>query len=892
MTVTHVLADPYLFNSEDFAARLASSPRPLQVYKDTLSQGDEYLQQRFSMGASPHTLVHQRAWLLDQVLMRAWYENTLDDCDLALIAVGGYGRGELLPGSDIDITIVVKQTLDDSTRQSLEAFLTFLWDIGMEVGHSVRTLDQCVSEAKADITIATSLMEARWLAGDQSMFREMMELTGPDRIWPNREFFKAKLGEQARRHHKFDDTAYNLEPNIKEGPGGLRDIQMVGWVAKRYFGATTLRELVGHGFLTEDEFLTLDAGQNFLWRIRFALHNATGRREDRLLFEHQRRLGRMFGYSDEDEQQQLGVERFMKAYYLTVMELSRLNEMLLQLFQEAILYPDAGTIKPLNKRFQVRTGFIEVCHDNIFERYPFALLEIFLLIQQHPKIRGVRASTIRLIRNHRQLIDDAFRADLRNRSLFMEIIRQPRRLGHELERMHRYGVLGCYLPQFAAVTGLMQFDLFHIYTVDEHTLKVVHYLRRLSSPKQTKKHPYSAAIMQQLPKPELLYLGGLFHDIGKGQGGHHERIGAVEALRFCRRHSLSLYDSKLVAWLVKNHLIMSSVSQRQDISDPEVINRFAQTVGDRTHLDYIYLLTLCDIRGTNPDLWNSWKDSLLTELHRNTYRALRRGLGNPIDAQELIAETKGEALAMLCTKPLDKQDILNLWKQFGDEYFLRHQADEIAWQTESIVSASEDDLPLVLIRTRTQRGSSEIFTYSRDLDYLFSATTITLDQLGLTILDARIITTGYDHTLSTYMVLDAATNKVIEGDDRADEIIARLRAQIFSQDTLTMSVNRAPSRKLKSFPVPPTVNFTTDTGSDRTMMEVTSMDQPGFLAMVGLAMRNCEVRIQNARIATIGERADDVFYITDMDHQPIPDAHKLACLRESIIQALKPDTLP
>ncbi len=889
MALSQVQADPYLFDSEDFERALAASTRPLQVYKDVLRKGDEYLQQRFSMGAAPHTLVHLRAWLLDQVLMRAWYENGLDDRDLTLIAVGGYGRGELLPGSDIDIAIIATQMPDTDTCQALETFLTFLWDIGLEVGHSVRTLDECVSEASTDITIATSLMEARWLAGDQAVCRKMLEMTGPDRIWPNREFFETKLAEQAQRHHKFDDTAYNLEPNIKEGPGGLRDIQMVGWVAKRYFGATTLRELVEHGFLTEDEFLTLDAGQNFLWRIRFALHSTTGRREDRLLFEHQRRLAMMFGYSDEDEQQQLGVERFMKAYYLTVMELTRLNEMLLQLFQEAILYADVGSIKPLNKRFQVRIGFIEVTHDGIFERYPFALLEIFLLLQQHPEIRGVRASTIRLIRDHRHLIDEDFRRDLRNRSLFMEIIRQPRRLGHELERMHLYGVLECYLPQFAAVTGLMQFDLFHVYTVDEHTLRVVHNMRRLSAPEHADKHPYSARIMQQLPKPELLYLAGLFHDIGKGRGGNHEREGAAEALRFCRRHSLSLYDSRLVSWLVKNHLIMSRVSQREDIADPEVINRFARAVGDRTHLDYLYLLTLCDIRGTNPELWNSWKDSLLTELHRNTYRALRRGLENPIDARELIDETKGEALAMLCTKPLGKQDILSLWRQFGDEYFLRHQADEIAWQTEAIVSAGEADLPLVLMRPISQRGSSEIFTYSRDLDYLFAATAISLDQLGLTILDARIITTGDEHALSTYMVLDANTNKPIEDSERLEDIVSRLRRQIFSQDTLAMSISRAPSRKLKHFSIPPAVSFATDEANNRTMMEVTSMDQPGFLAMVGLAMHACEVRVQNARIATIGERADDIFYITDLDDQAVRDAHKLDCLREAIIDALKPD---
>jgi [protein-PII] uridylyltransferase len=886
--VTLGLHDPALFNLPAFAASLAGNDTPLAAFKQALGQGQNYIKRRFTLGASVKALVYQRAWLTDQLLIQAWRMLGLPERGAALVAVGGYGRGELHPNSDIDIAILVAAEIDPELKKRIGAYIAFLWDIGLEVGHSVRTVAQCQEAAVDDVTVATNLIEARWLLGEQALFAAMVEATGPAHIWPSPRFFEAKVKEQDSRYRKYHDTAHNLEPNIKESPGGLRDIQMIGWVAKRHFGVATLHELVGHGFLTEAEYNLLDSCQTLLWRIRFVLHNLTGRREDRLLFDYQRSVARQFGF-DDNQSAQLGVERFMKLYYRTVMELGRLNEMLIQLFQEAILEQGhPAEIRPLNKRFQIRNDYIEVCDENVFKNYPFALLEVFLLLQQNPEVKGVRASTVRLIRDHRYLIDEPFRNDIKTRSLFLEIIRQPRRLGHELQRMHRYGVLAAYLPVFGAVEGLMQFDLFHVYTVDIHTLFVVQNMRRFSNPHSKEALPTCYRLMTQLPKPEILYLSGLFHDLAKGRGVDHSQLGSKFATDFCFQLGLSQYDSKLVSWLVKCHLLMSTTATRKDISDPLTINAFARLVGNRVRLDYLYLLTAADIQATSPKLWNPWKEALLNSLYDSTLRALRRGVGNPIDKAEWIAETKGEALAMLFNTEVKKDDIVATWRELGDDYFLRYWPDEILWHTQAIASAKAEDLPLILLREQTLRGGTEIFVYAPDQDHIFAATTRTLDQLGLTILDARIITAGNGYTLDTYIVLEANSNEPVSSKERAEEIVETLRLHLARKDIPQLPVNRYMPRQLKQFTLQTEVSFTDDAANNRTSMEVVAADRPGILSRIAYAMKSCGVRLQNAKIATFGERVEDIFYITDKDNQPIHYPQTLECLRREIIEALSP----
>ena len=851
-------------------------------FRQALERGNRYLNERFEAGTPVREVINKRAWLIDQLLTCAWRRHIATE-PMALVAVGGYGRGDLLPGSDVDLMLLIKPRTQKRLKSGIETFLAFLWDIGLEVGHSVRTVKECVREARSDVTIATNLQEARLIAGDAALFNSMTEMTGPKKIWPARKFFAAKWEEQAARHHKFHGSENNLEPNIKEGPGGLRDIQTVGWVAKRHFGAERLRDLVKHDFLSRNEYERLNRGHNFLWRVRYALHLVSGRREDRLLFDHQKNVAAKFGYASDDNS---GVEQFMKTYYRTVKEISRLNEMLLQHFQEEIIYARRREkLRPLNKRFQVRNDFIEVKNRQVFKKYPLALLEIFLLLQQNQDIRGVRASTIRLIRESLHLVDADFRKDIKSQSLFLEIIRQPRRVGHELRRMHKYGVLGAYMPEFARVEGLMQFDLFHIYTVDEHILFVIRNMRHFGLDEYRDKFPLCRQVLEQVPKQELLYFAGMFHDMAKGRRGDHSTLGAGDALAFCQRHHLGEYDAKLVAWLVEHHLLMSKTAQREDINDPEVINGFARKVGDAIHLNYLYLLTVADINGTNPALWNSWKDALIADLYNKTLSALRRGLENPVNKGELIAETKAGGLAIIRDAKGGAGETETIWSYFSDDYFLQYSAAEIAWHTRAIMKNRDDRRPMILLREETGRGASAVFIYMHDHDNIFSRISRTLDLLDLNVVDARVMSSNHGYTLDTFSVLEKS-GATVKNRARKKEIINALRQNLLSLDKPIRRTERLRSRRLQHFSIPVRVDFSIDDKNKRNIMEVSARDRPGFLSAVGMALEHCGTRLQAAKIATYGERVEDLFYITDRNNQVITDNAKLKCLTDTITMSL------
>jgi [protein-PII] uridylyltransferase len=878
------LLDSELFNAQTFDAALQSDQPALDVFRDTLKAANQVLVDRFYAGRAATELVYARANLVDALLTRAWALSLPTQAnDIALLAVGGYGRGELHPGSDIDVLILLKDS-DEPYRDGISTFLTYLWDIGLEIGHSVRTVAECLQEATKDITVATNIQEARLLIGNEALFEEQRRLCAADQIWPGPEFFKAKLEEQIRRHHKYNETGYNLEPNIKESPGGLRDIQMIGWVAKRHYGVDTLQELVVKGFLTREEYQLLREGQAFLWRVRFGVHVLAGRREDRLLFDHQRTLARQFGYRDNP--QRLAVEQFMKQYYRTVMELSRLNEMLLQLFQEEILYSDdSGEPVKINKRFQARKGFLEVRHDKIFKHYPFALLEIFLLLEQHPELKGVRANTIRQIRQDRDLIDASFREDLRNRSLFMEIMRQTIGVTHELRRMNRYGILAAYLPEFGRIVGQMQHDLFHVYTVDEHSLMVIRNLRRFTVPAFAHEFPFCSELIKTIPKQELLLITGLYHDIAKGRGGDHSVLGAFDAEAFCRRHGLSDYDTKLVVWLVRNHLVMSTTAQRKDISDPEVVHEFACQVGNKTRLDYLYLLTIADIRATSDKVWNSWKGVLLKELYDATRQAFRRGLQNPVVQSEHIEDTRHQASALLEPGSFDTQAINDLWQKLGDEYFLRFLPEEIVWHTEAILARQDSNQPVVLMRDMPKRGGTELFIYTQTYDTLFLQATSLLERNNVTIMDARIFKTSDGYSLDSFLIASHDYQPLGET-SQSVHLLEELEKNIGDPSAPIPEVSRQLPRQIKQFKFPTQVEFEQIETHHRTVMHVKALDRPGLLSRIAQALHHCEIHLSNARIATFGERAEDIFYITDKTEQAIHDAAQLDCLAQTITQYL------
>ena len=851
------------------------------IFRQVLDHGTELLKDRFVADEAIEDLVRDRARLVDITLRAAWvcHAGKFAD-DLALIAVGGYGRGELHPSSDIDIMVLLPKSDSADWQPDIEKFLTFLWDIGLEVGHSVRSIDDCQRESLADISVATTLFEARLLAGPESLFAGMRRALAPDRLWSSQDFFEAKVKEQIDRHHRYFDTAYNLEPNVKASPGGLRDIQTIGWVAKRHFGTDTLDELVAHGFLTRDELRKLKAGQSFLWKVRFGLHVLTGRREDRLLFDYQIKLAKLFGY--EDASFTLAVEQLMQKYYRTVMDVSLLNEMLLQLFREAIL-TQSGSPLALNPRFQIRNDYLEVTHPDVFARYPSALLELFVLLQQHPELRGVRAETIRLIGSHVNLIDEEFRQNPRHHRLFIEILCAPVGVTHELRRMNLYGVLGRYIPAFGRVVGRMQYDLFHAYTVDAHTLFVVSNLRRLAMPKFNDEFPALSQIMQSLPRQEIAYLAALFHDIAKGRGGDHSELGAVDAEAFCLEQGLGRYEARLVAWLVKNHLILSITAQKKDISDPDIIHDFARHVGDQAHLDYLYVLTVSDVRGTNPKLWNAWKGRLFEEFYERTKRALRRGLETPVDQEELIRETQEQARARMAGLPA--QHVSKVWAQWTDAYFLRYSPEEIAWHTALLADRDlHDDTPLVAIRQLTDRGGTAVLTYTPWRLHSFARTTAVLDQMGLNVVDARLISSANGFSLETYAVLEDS-GAVIADTDRIREIQLNLGRNLKQPEESPATVTRRAPRQVRMFSTPTQVNFTLDTRNDRTILELVAADRPGLLSEVGKVFKTEHVTINGAKIMTVGERAEDVFYITDTEGRLLQEE---ACRRvqDSLVRAL------
>ncbi len=863
---------------------LAESRDDAESCHKLLDQAQQELRARFFEEEPVDGLVRARARFTD-VLLRTLWSQRLDSelaAQLALVAVGGYGRGELHPYSEVDLLVLVPAPLADADRARVERLVSFLWDIGLEVGHSVRTVPECAEESAADVGVMTTLLESRRLAGSAELVAAMRAALAPERVWPVREFFEAKVREQQERRLKANDTAYNLEPNVKTGPGGLRDIQTIAWVAKRHFGAESLDELVTHGFLTPSELRRLKQAQAFLWKVRFGLHVLAGRHEDRLLFDYQIRLAQSFGY--EDASYTLAVEQLMQRYYRTIIDVTLLNELLLQLFREAILTDDQPP-QPLNPRFQVRNDYLEAISEDLFARVPSALLELFVLLQQNPQIRGARAGTIRAVVRNLWLIDEEFRQNPRNHRLFLEILRAPRGVTHELRRMNDYGVLGRYIPAFGRIIGRMQYDLFHAYTVDAHTLFVVSNLRRLAMGEFDHELPLVSPIMQQLPKPELAYLGALFHDIAKGRGGDHSDLGAVDAEAFCLEQGISRYDARLVAWLVKNHLLFSMTAQKQDIGDPQVVRQFAHQVGDEMHLDYLYVLTCADVRGTNPKLWNSWKASLFQEFHERVKRALRRGLETPVDQDELVQEIQESARTLLRAAGLPPSAIERTWGRLPTAYFLRHTPEEIARHTRVLAAGAADaDEGLVSVEPQSERGATAVMIYAPHRRHGFARATAVLDQLALNILDARITPVGNGFSLDSYHVLEDDGSPITDPERRA-EIEQTLWASLQRPDEAPLAVSRRATRHMRVFKTPTQIAINVDERNRRSVLELTAGDRPGLLCDVGKVLWEERVDLHAARISTLGERAEDVFYLTDRAQQPL-DAVAAERLRARLVEAL------
>ncbi|AFI83964.1 bifunctional uridylyltransferase/uridylyl-removing protein [Methylophaga nitratireducenticrescens] len=845
--------------------------------RDILAKASQHLKKCFFEDqADIDWLVHQQAHFVDEVLQLLWQKHLATEATLSLIAVGGYGRGELHPHSDIDLLVLLNDSIAETPPPALSTFLTQLWDIGLEIGHSVRTISECRQLAEDDITIATNLLEARFLFGNQALFEQLQQLTVSTKTWDNQLFYERKKQEQIQRHHKYNDTGNNLEPNLKESPGGLRDIHVITWVAQQHFDVRNLQGLKSKGFLAESEFEILQQSRRFLWRVRFVLHHLAGRKQEKMMIDHQRELAKQLGYVETDSR--MAVEHFMKDYYRTVRAVSQMNALLLQLFEENIILADEPRdIEPINRRFQSHNGYLETINSGIFAYYPYALLEVFLILQQHPHIKGIRASTIRQIHAHLHLIDSRFRADIKNRSLFMEIIRQQKGITHEFRRMNQLGVLGAYLPEFGRIVGQMQHDLFHAYTVDEHTLFLLRNLRRFSCPEFNDEFPLCSEVFYQLPKPELLYIAGIYHDIAKGRGGDHSVLGVLDAEQFCTRHNLSDYDTSMVTFLVRHHLAMSSTAQKKDLEDPEVIQDFAALVGSVNRLNYLYLLTVADIRATNNNLWNGWRDSLLKQLYHNTHQWLEHTEAQAKSTQEKSHKKYQLALEKLTKMGWPPQDITTLWHTYDLDYFLRHSVEEIVWQTNGRLENPEQE-PLILVRPHSDRHTLELFIYAQNRQALFAAMTASLEQLQLNILDAKININGDDSALNTFIINGAQ--------QRYEDIINAVSKQLANEELISGYKPQLIPRTTKLFKTEPVIKFTTNIQQNHTVMELYTHDRPGLLSAVAQVFLSHQIQVINAKMVTLGDQVEDVFFITNLHDQSLNDSEQsnlLTDLKEQLL---------
>lgn len=814
-------------------------------------------------------LVAARAQFVDLILIKLWVQHQLDEHQISLLAVGGYGRGELHPQSDVDILLLTQPSIEKELEERISAFITQLWDVKLDIGQSVRDVKECIKQGSGDVTVATNLLETRFICGCEHLNEQLQPLLHEDSFWQSEQFLIAKRDEQNHRHQQYHGAAYTLEPNLKANPGGLRDIQTIAWVAKRHFSADSLEELVDHNYLTRNEYNELIECQDYLWRMRFALHYVAGRSENRLLFDYQADVAAMMGLGRDGK---AAVERMMKRFFRTIARVAELNKMLLRNFEYEILKPtEASKIIDVNDDFYIEDGLISTRNIRVFLR-PNKIMEMFLIIAERPEIKDLHPETLRQMRNIRRRLVSRLNDYEECRRLFIKILKHPRGLGLSFSLMHRHSILAAYLPEWHSIVGQMQFDLFHAYSVDEHSYRLIKNLYRFSQIEHSHEFPLCSKIVQRIRKPELLYMAGIFHDIAKGRGGDHAELGAVDALNFAKLHGLNDHDGRMISWLVKEHLTMSVTAQRRDISDENVIKKFAGIVKDEARLDYLYCLTVADMRATNESLWNSWKANLLEELYNATKQAFRHGLEKPVDLRAKIRENQQQAIALLTAQGIDLVELKQLWRDFKADYFLRYSPEQIAWHCQHILEKN-DYRPLVLISPKPYRGGTEVFVYTPDQQNIFASIVSLLGSKKLSIHDAKIITSKSGFTLNTFVVLDQR-NKPIKDQYRAQDI-SRALTEMLSICALDKVPVQPVAKRFEQLDIPTKVTFIKTASKKRTMLEIRALDRPGLLASFGQVFQNSQLKVHSAKITTFGEKAEDVFTVSTADDLALTEQQQI-----------------
>ena len=856
------------------------TPSQLQAYKAVICTYNEWSDEQF-ISADIDTLVHHRAYFIDTLLAHLCQQFALPEHDIALLAVGGYGRGVLHPGSDIDVLVLHRNALSSVESEAISQLITLLWDLKLDIGHSVRTIGQCISGAEEDISIATSLIESRYICGDERLAEALQNAVYNDFPWSSRAFYQAKVNEQKQRHQRYHGTSYNLEPNIKSSPGGLRDVQTIGWIAKHHFRTKSDESLVEYHYISADEFLELRECTSFLWRVRYALHVEAGKCEDRLLFDHQPGVALRLGYGRDGKR---SVEHMMKDYFKVVLRVSELNRMLLQFFEQAILGDQqAPEAVPLDQDFVIIRKQISARHDQVF-RHSDTILRFFLLIAERPDIDGIHSHTIRLLRNARSRLEQPLSHDPKCRQYFNALVKHPRGFGLAFSLMHRHGIMAHYLPQWQHIVGQMQFDLFHAYTVDEHTYRLITNLYEFTLPEKDEDFPLCSELVQNMDKPELLFLAGIFHDIAKGRGGDHSELGELDARHFCQQHGYSEEDADMVSWLVRQHLLMSVTAQKRDIYDPEVIQKFAQQVSNLNRLQYLYCLTVADIRATNSNLWNNWKATLLEELYQATANLLQQEGSQSMDIRARINQNKAGAMGLLLSAGFAANEVTQLWSRFTVDYFNRHTAEQIAWHTQHIIHLQEHQLPLILIGDENNHGTTELFIYHHEESHLFANVAAVLDGECLSIHDAQILNTRDGYVMDTFILLQTDGKPLIDP-QRIEEVKQHLY-DVLRKRRQAPANQRRISRRLRNFKVPTRVNFLAQKNAKRTTFELITLDRPGLIATLAKIFQQQSITLQAAKITTIGEQAEDLFIVTTGEQSALTPAHCDA-LKDAITTTLE-----
>jgi len=844
-----------------------------KILKEQLKARHQLLTEEFSQNKlKPEVLLHGICHSVDEALIELWHTLKLPK-NASLIGVGGYGRGELFPYSDVDVLILLPQPPNETLRSTLELLVQHFWDLGLEFGHSIRTIEECLQSSKTDISVQTSLLEARLITGNRQLFKTLREKYNA--AMNPQEFFLAKTLELRQRHIKYEDTPYSLEPNCKESPGGLRDLQVILWIAKAAGLGNSWSELAARGLITKPEARQLRRNERAFKDIRIRLHTYTKRREDRLVFDVQIPIAETFGFASTPTRR--SSEYLMQRYYWAAKLVTQLNTILLQNI-EAQLFTSTSTPDAINADFNEINGFIEPKNMQLFEQRPSAIFEIFLLLSQHTKLKGMSAPTLRALWHGRFKVNSKFRRDPVNHQLFLQILQAPSGITHALRGMNQMSILGRYLPNFRRIIGQMQHDLFHVYTVDQHILMVIRNLRRFTMSEHAHEYPFCSQLSANFPQFWILYVGALFHDIAKGRKGDHSTLGEADAKLFCRQHQISQEQTELIVFLVKHHLLMSQVAQKQDLSDPEVIQHFANIVKNERYLTALYLLTVADIRGTSPKVWNAWKGKLLEDLYRLTLRTL----GGEISSPDRELKNRQEiALVQLRLDGLPENAHVELWKQLDVVYFLRNDADDIAWQTHAFFDKVSNTAPVVKCRAASIGEGLQVAVYIKDQPDLFARICSFFEGKGLSILDAKIHTTKHGYALDAFLISTSTFSS------NHNEIINRIESELTillsTMAALPLPGKNRLSRLARTFPIVPTVELLPDERGQYYLLSITANDRIGLLYSIARVLANYQINLHTAKIMTLGERVEDVFLI---DGTALQNARTQIQLETDLLDAL------